>query len=468
MIVNRKSMISMAIVMAMLLLTALSGCSGGAGDSGSNSAAAGSQSNPAGEGAGAVTIKFMAEASGVTDAMESLIPDFEQKTGIKVEVEKYPYDTVVQKAMLDFTSGTRIYDVLSLPYEFLGRVVEKGYIQDIEKFLSDKNLTPEDFDPDDIIPAMWKASASWKDKYYGFPSNACIMFLWYRKDLLDNEGEKAAFKSRYGYELAVPKTTKEYYDMTEFFTRKAGEKLAGETLADNFYGLATMSKRHTALTCDFLNWMWTFDGGVFDGGRDSGKVAMNSENNLKALDYYKSLLNNAVPGSLEYTWDELVTAMQQGIIFSAVGFNDCLPSILDSSKSKVVGKLGYALTPSEAKTAAHYGAWTYTIPTGSNNPEAAYRFMTWAVSKDTQKNWTLQGGIPCRESVYNDPDVKKIEFMPMTLEAMQISDSRPRIAEWGEMDTIMQEEVHKALTNQIQTKEALDNIQAQYEKILNK
>jgi len=463
---NKKSIISLTL--ALMLTMALSGCSGDKSINNTKASQENQTTLQGGKDTKAVSIKFMAEASGVTDAMESLIPDFEQKTGIKVEVEKYPYDTVVQKAMLDFTSGTRIYDVLSIPYEYLGRVVEKGYIQDIEKYLADKSLTPDDFDVKDIIPAMWKASASWNDKYYGFPSNACIMFLWYREDLLSSEEEKAAFKSRYGYELAVPKTTKEYFDVTEFFTRKTGDKLAGETLTDNFYGLATMSKRHTALTCDFLNWLWTFDGGIFDSGRDSGNLTVNSSNNLKALDYYKSLLKNAVPGSIEYTWDELVTAMQQGIIFSAVGFNDCIPSILDSSNSKVTGKLGYALTPSEAKTAAHYGAWTYTIPTGSNNPEAAYKFMTWALSKDTQKNWTLQGGIPSRESVYNDADIKKIEFMPMTLEAMKISDSRPRIAEWGEMDTIMQEEVHKALTNQISTKEALDNIQSQYQKVLKK
>jgi len=455
---NKKKMISLTLVIAILLSTLLFGC----GSNEKQAANTDQSSNKTTE------IRFMGEASAVTDALESLIPDFEKKTGIKVTVEKYPYETVVQKAMLDFTSGTKTYDVLSLPYEYLGRVAEKGYIQDIEKYLADPKLTPEDFDTKDIVPALWKASSSWNDKIYGFPSNPCIMFMVYRKDLLENPEEKAAFKSKYGYDLNVPKTTKEYYNATEFFTRNKGEKLAGETLTDNFYGLATMSKRHTALTCDFLNWMWDFGGGIFDSAKDSGNLTMNSDNNLKALDYYKSLQKNAVPGSIEYTWDELVTAMQQGIIFSGIFFNDGISGLLDSSKSKVAGKLGYALTPSDGTPAAHLGAWTYMIPKDSNNSEAAYKFMNWAMTKEIQKKWTALGGIPSRESVYKDPEINKIEFMPMTLEAMKISDNRPRIAEWGEMDTVMQEEIHKALSDQIKSKEALDNIQKEYKRILNK
>lgn len=453
---NKRISIALTLVVTILLITLLSGFTMQAAKSSKSS------KNQSG-----TVIRFMGEASAVTDALESLIPDFEKQTGIKVIVEKYPYETVVQKAMLDFTSGTRTYDVLSLPYEYLGRVVDKGYIQDIDKYLSDKKFTPDSFDAKDLITALWKSSSNWKGKYYGFPSNPCIMMMVYRRDLMENPIEKAAFKKRYGYELKVPKTTKEYYDITQFFTRKKGEKLAGKTLTDNFYGLGTMSKRHTALTCDFLNWMWSFNGGIFDSGKDSGKLTVNSANNLNALNYYKSLQKNAIPGSFDYTWDEITTAMQQGMIFSGIFFNDCIPSLLDPVNSKVVGKLGYALTPSVGKPAAHLGAWTYCIPKGSNNPDAAYKFISWAISKETQKKWTLLGGIPSRVSIYNDPEIKKIEFMPMTLQAMKISDNRPRIAEWGEMDTVLQEQVHEALSGQIATKKALDNIQSQYKKLLN-
>ena len=101
--------------------------------------------------------------------------------------------------------------------------------------------------------------------------------------------------------------------------------------------------------------------------------------------------------------------------------NDQIP-ILGSKQISVAGKMGYALTPYEVRPAAHYGAWTYAIPSQSKNPEAAYLFLQWAMSKDTQLKWTLMGGIPSRESTFKDRQVRSVEFMPATLDALKVSD----------------------------------------------
>lgn len=413
-----------------------------------------------------VTIRFIAEASGLTDALESLVPEFTQKTGIKVEFEKAPYDMVVQKTMLDFTSGTKSYDAVSLPYEYLGRLVDKGYVKSIDEYLNDKTITPDAFDVNDIIPAMWNGSANWKGKMYGFPSNPTITFMWFRKDLLENSSEKEAFLKRFGYELSVPKTPQQMKDMAQFFTRKKGETLAGKVLDHNFYGMSIMAKRNSALSADWLSWAWAYGGGIFDKGYDNGKIVMNSAKNLEALKFYVSLFDYAVPGSVDYTWDEVSTAMQQDLTFAAINYNDQIPNLLDGSKSKVAGKMGYALQPENDRPTANYGAWTYMIPAQSKHPKEAYQFFEWALSKETQKKWAMLGGIPARESVFKDPEVSKIEYMPMTLEALKISDLRPRISEWGEMDSAMSEELHKAVTKQTSPKDTLDNLQAEFERIL--
>jgi len=147
----KKKLVCLALVMAILLSALLFGCS-------NEKQAANTQgsSEQASNNAQTTTeIRFMGEATQITDSLESIISEYEQQSGIKVIIEKYPYETVVQKAMLDFTSGTRTYDLLSVPYEYLGRLVDKGYIQDIENYLADKELTPDDFDVDDIVPALW-------------------------------------------------------------------------------------------------------------------------------------------------------------------------------------------------------------------------------------------------------------------------------------------------------------------------
>ena len=44
------------------------------------------------------------------------------------------------------------------------------------------------------------------------------------------KAEMSAFKSKYGYDLSAPTTQQQLHDIAEVFTRKAGDKLKGETL----------------------------------------------------------------------------------------------------------------------------------------------------------------------------------------------------------------------------------------------
>src|SRR2546426_11190070 len=49
------------------------------------------------------TLNFIGEATIQTDVLKQLAPDFTDKTGITVNIEEAPYDSVVQKLLLDFT-----------------------------------------------------------------------------------------------------------------------------------------------------------------------------------------------------------------------------------------------------------------------------------------------------------------------------------------------------------------------------
>ena len=46
------------------------------------------------------------------------------------------------------------------------------------------------------------------------------ILLAYRKDLFENEEERAAFKEEYGYELTVPEDWDTYRDVAEFSPEK--------------------------------------------------------------------------------------------------------------------------------------------------------------------------------------------------------------------------------------------------------
>lgn len=416
------------------------------------------------------TITFIGEAVPPTEALVKLIPNFEKQTGIKVEVEMYPYNVVTQKEMLDVTSQEGYYDVISIPYQALGKFVENNYIVSIDKYLRNSKFTPPEFDLTDIIESMWKASSNWKGKYYGFPSNSCTMFMWYRKDLLENPEEKTKFKKIYGYELGVPKNWCQYRDVAEFFTRKAAEKLAGETLKHDFYGVAIAGKRHDALTCEWLNYAWSFKGGVFDGkGYKPENLIINSPENVQALQYFVSLFRFAPPGCPNYTWDEVTTAFQQNRVALAIQWNDQAFGVEDPTKSKVAGKMNYGQVPVKAREVSHFGSWSYTINAFSKNKDAAYLFMEWALSPKIDLKWARMGGIPCRKSTYADPElIEKIPFWKATEKALEVAVDRPRIPEWSELNSEMMLALSQAIAGTKTCKEALDWLYEKYVKILSR
>ncbi len=411
-----------------------------------------------------VTINMIAEQQTPTVALSKQLGKFEELTGIKVNLEMAPFDNVVQKITLAMQSGSDDYDVIAVPYQFLGNLAVNEFIQPLEPLMSNPDLAIiPDYNSEDIIKGMWDASGKWEDTVYGVPANSCIMFFAYRKDLFENADEKAAFKAEYGYELAVPTDWDTYRDIAEFFTRKSGETLAGETLAQDFFGVSMSGKRHDATTCEWLNYAWSFGGDIFD---EDGNIAINSDKNVAALEYYNDLKKFAPPGVTEKTWDEQTTEMQQGVAAMAVIFNDCTPALENPDESKVIGKMEYGAIPIGEKPAAHYGAWSYFIPTKAANPEAAWVFLQWFNTPEVQKNIALDGAFPNLYSVYQDPELNKLPYWKASMAAYEISTTRPRIPEWNEMNEELMLEISKVMSDQSSPKEALDACAKKYEEIL--
>ncbi|MHB8063232.1 MAG: ABC transporter substrate-binding protein [Ruminiclostridium sp.] len=410
------------------------------------------------------TLYMIAEQQTPTESLKSELDKFYDETGITVNLEMAPYDNVIQKETLALQSKSGSYDIIAAPYQFLGNMVENEYIQPIKPLMEDSSLSIiPDYKESDIIKGMWDASGNWKDTLYGVSANSCIMFYAYRKDLFENEKEKAAFKEKYGYDLAVPTDWNKYLDIAEFFTRAKGETLAGETLATDFYGVSMSGKRHDATTCEWMNYMWSFGGDIFD---DKGNIAINSEKSVAALDYYVKLSKFAPPGVTSKTWDEQTTEMQQGIAAMAVMFNDCAPALENKEASKVAGKMAYGEIPIGEKEAAHYGAWGYYIPAYSKNPGAAWVFLQWFNTPKVQKAIALKGGFPNLESVYKDEELKAIPYWEASMKAYKISSTRPRIPEWNNMNESLMLQLSNALAGESTPQQALDNTADSFNKVL--
>ena len=438
------------IGLAGMAMVGAAGCGGQSNEQGSGKSYKGWTKDYSG-----TKLSYIGEATLNTQILQKLTSDFTNKTGVTVSMEQNPYDALVQKETLDFSTHQGSYDVVSLPYEYLGGFTEKNYIAPV------KIPKVPGFDSGYIIPNLWKETSSWKGKYYGAPSNSAVMMMFYRKDLFNDPDEKAAFKKEYGRELAPALTWQQYRDIAEFFTRKKGEKLASKPLSQDFYGLTLAGKRHQATPLEWFNYAWTFGGGLFD---KSGGLILNSPGSVAALAYEVSLTKFAPPGYTSTTWDEMTSAFQQGTVAQAIAWGDTAGSLEDPSQSRVAGKMGYASIPVKNegdKPTAMLGSWTYAINPDSQNQEAGKLFIAWALSKPIQTKLATNGGLPALKPVFENPSlIKKLPYWRQELKSLNESRPRPRIPQWGGISDELALQISRALSGDLSPSQALDEAQS--------
>ena len=397
------------------------------------------------------TIRTIGEALPPLEAMKELAPEFEKRTGIKVEIEMYEHSEAVSKVMLDLNSKRGRYDFIIQPHRELGKFVTNGHVVPVDAFMADPQLRDPDFKPEDqLYQRLWKEISWYDGKDYGFPFTALTMYMWYRSDLLSDDHEKEGFKAKYGYDLAPAQNWQQYRDIAEWFTRPD----------QRLFGTALQGKRHEALWYEWLNFLYSFGGDVLDvkSGSACGPVIVNSPQAIAATEYYKSLKAFSPPDTLNYFWDDVMALMQQGEVAQLIMWNDSTYAVaVDETASTVVGKMGFDLVPQgDGGKVAQVEGWTYLIPTESKNKEAAYLFVQWMMDYDQQLRQHLHGGASARPDVYASADVQKLPYSKASMESNEVAKPKPTVPLSGEMTDILVRELSSYLADEKSAKEALD------------
>ena len=143
------------------------------------------------------------------------------------------------------------------------------------------------------------------ENYYGFPQMPDVLVVYYREDLFCHESEMAAFKEKYGYDLPCsPEEHNEVHwgqvaDFGEFFRRSAGDSLGGETLNDDFYGIAYQAgKGYDFSSMQINGFIWQHGGSIWDETMEPEGQALgvvNSDVAVEAFEHYLSLTAHMPP-----------------------------------------------------------------------------------------------------------------------------------------------------------------------------
>ncbi|MEM7346578.1 MAG: extracellular solute-binding protein, partial [Chloroflexota bacterium] len=144
----------------------------------------------------------------------------------------------------------------------------------------------------------------------------------------------------------------------------------------------------------------------------------------------------------------------------------------DPDQSLVDGKVGYALHPvgPDGTCGSETGGFAMGIAENSSKKEAAFLFIQWMTSKETDQLIVEAGGDPVRFSTYASPDNQaRFPEYPVILEAMECANEnwRPLIPEWGEINAqIMGEQLGAYLNDQVDAETAMATAKEQIEAVM--
>jgi sorbitol/mannitol transport system substrate-binding protein len=397
----------------------------------------------------------------MTELQKLTADHFTKETGIKVNFTVLPENDVRDKISQDFANQAGQYDVATLSNYEIPIYARNEWLHAMDSYVAKDPA----YDEKDILGPMRESLTGDDGKLYGQPFYGESSFLMYRKDLFAAKG------------LTMPAhpTWTQVADLAaELDGAEPGMK--GICLR----GLPGWGELMAPLTT-VVN---TFGGTWFD---KDWQARLDSPEWEKATKFYVGLVReHGESGAAQSGFAECLNNLTQGKVAMWYDATSAAGS-LESAKSPVKGKIGYAPAPVEKTDSSGWlYTWAWGIQKASRNPDKAWKFVSWASGKEYEQlvgdkvGWS---DVPAgkRASTYENPAYRAeaAAFQEMTREAIEGAKPgdpgvQPRpapgiqfvgIPEFTDLGTKVSQEISAAVAGRQSVEEALKKSQQLAEKI---
>ena len=325
--------------------------------------------------------------------LQELVKDYEKASGVKVVVETTPWPDFQNKAFKEFTAKGAAYDMVVGDSQWIGAGSTGGHYVDLSDFFKKNKLTEV------MAPATVKGYAEYpgnSGKYWAVPLEGDANGFAYRKDWFEDPKEMAAFKAKYKYDLAVPKTWKELGDIAEFFHRPKQKRYGLTIYTDNSYD---------ALVMGAMNTIFSYGGELGDYSTYKVQGLVNSKESIEALNFYKKLYGYTPPDWGKTFFQEANQAMTEGLVAMSMNYFAFFPALANPATNKFAKQTGYFAMPKgpSGKQFAALGGQGISVVSYSDKQDAALQYIKWFAQPDVQAKWWELGGYSCLKAVVSAP-----------------------------------------------------------------
>ena len=383
---------------AVALATLAAACSSGGGSS------AGTAGASSGSSTGTVTVAVVSNPL-ITGQMIPLTQSVFEKDnpGITVKFATYTEGDLRAAIEKDVSTHSNSFNVIMIgPYE-TPLFAKDGWLDDLTTQYINGDSS---YDASDLLPAVAK-SLSYKGDLYAVPFYGESSMLYYNKAMLSAAGITMPMHPTWAQVAAAAAKLNQP-------GKQAGICLRGLAgWGDNMASLDTV-----------IN---TFGGEWYN---DSWQAQLTSPADEAAVNFYVNLIKaDGESGASNDSFNQLLTLYGQGKC--AMWYDSTVAATsLATTYPSVYAQTGYAFAPVD-KTASSGWLWSWSlgIPQGVSNQGAAWKFVSWATSKQydslvaSKYGWSA---VPpgSRTSLYQNPSYQKAAsaFANITLQSIDGTD----------------------------------------------
>ena len=371
-------------------IVAVAACSSG-GSSGSNAP-------------GVVTVAVVSNPL-ITNQMEPLTKSHFEKLypGITVKFATYTEGDLRAAIEKDVSTHSNSFNVIMIgPYE-TPLFAKNGWLDNLSSQFIAKDPS---YDAADLLPPIAKA-LSYKGSLYAVPFYGESSMVFYRKDLFAKAG------------LTMPL----HPTWAQIQTFAARLNQPGKVSGICLRGLAGWGDNMAALDT-VVN---TFGGQWFNM---QWQPQLTSPAFTQATNFYVNLIHKyGESGAANDSFNQLLTLYGQGKCAMWYDATVAATSIAGSFPS-VYKNTGYAFAPTDlTKSSGWLWTWALGVPKGVANETDAWKFVSWATSKNYDNLVASKYGwaaVPpgTRTSLYNNPKYQQAAkaFAPITLASINSTD----------------------------------------------
>ena len=408
---------------------------------------------------------------------------WEEQTCGEVQIVEFPFSELYPKFTTALVTGSGDFDVLSyIP----------AWTPDFSAYLATMPAEMQTGEYwEDIHPTFRERLMLWEGEVKSASMDGDMHMLNYRADLFEDPDEQAAFRDRYGYDLAAPLTWDQYYDIAEFFTRPE----------QDLYGTAEAFRRGGQQFWYFFSHAAAYthhpdNPGTMFFDPETMDAEINNPGRVRALeDYIRSLQYNP-PGALNFGSGDVRPLYAGGTVAMNLDWADSAVLAANPAESSIMGQVRTAMLPGSteyynsvtdqwdtfdepvAAPFLAFGGWQLAVAQDSEHLDAAWHYVQMATGQE-QSSWAIvtanTGVNPYRLSHYEDLDAWLAIFTEVEAEsylgAQRASLDAPnvaldlRIPGFFSYTEVLEIELSRALAGEVEPQEALDRVAEEWNRV---